>query len=202
MFLYKFAWGPIHVCIVGREGDVWESEEDEEGHSEMKKTGVKMKTETETGFEPSLLIQMKLINGQHLAYVVKDRFNTLTGQISGNNPDIEFFMPHIKKINLGGQGYTENKPEPVFKNTHGLSLETIKVQRAAILETIKDDMMLIYRGMREDDKTGRIKLLRKAFGTSSWTSLEEDFKQFPKEKLEAGLAIIRDIEEEKVCQET
>ena len=205
VFSSKFAWGPIHVCIVGREGDVWESEEDEEGHSEMKKTGVKMKTETETGFEPSLLIQMKLINGQHLAYVVKDRFNTLTGQISGNNPDIEFFMPHIKKINLGGQGYTENKPEPVFKNTHGLSLETIKVQRAAILETVKDDMMLIYPGMTADDKTGRIKLLRKAFGTSSWTSLEEDFKQFPKEKLEAGLAIIKALqpkEEEKVCQET
>jgi len=114
-------------------------------------------------------------------------------------------MPHIKRINLGGQGYTENKPEPVFKNTYGLSLETIKVQRAAILETIKDDMMLLYPGMTADDKTGRIKLMRKAFGTSSWTSLEEDYKQFPKEKLEAGLAIIKALqpkEEETVCQET
>lgn len=205
VFSSKFAWEPVHACIVGREGDVWESEDDEEGHSEMKKTGVKMKTETETGFEPSLLVNMKLLNGQHLAYVVKDRFNKLTGQISGNNPDIEFFMPHIQMLNIGGKGYSENNPGPVFKNTTGLSLETIKVQRAAILETVKDDMMLIHPGMTADEKTGRIKLLRKAFGTSSWTSLEEDFKQFPKEKLEAGSAIIKALlpkEEEKACQET
>lgn len=201
VFSSKFAWDPTHACIIGREGDVWETEEDEEGHSEMRKTGVKMKTETETGFEPSLLIQMRLINGQHLAYVIKDRFNKLTGQVSGNNPDIEFFMPHIMALDLGGSGYSENKPGPVFKNDHGLSLETIKVQRAAVLETVKDDMMLIYPGMTADDKTGRIKLLRKAFGTSSWTSLEADFKKYPLEALQAGLDIIQSLPKEEPCQE-
>lgn len=202
VFSSKFAWEPVHACIVGREGDVWESVDDDEGNSEMKKTGVKMKTETETGFEPSLLINMKLINSKHYVYIIKDRFDVLTCKTSEAEPDIEFFRPHIEMLNLKGSGYKENKPEPVFKNVPGPNYETIKSQRAVILESIKDDMLLIYPGMTADEKKARVVLLRKAFGTSSWTSLEEDFKQFPIEKLEAGRTIIQNIQEGSKCQET
>ena len=205
VFSSKFAWDATHLCMSGREGDVWESIEDDEGNSEMKKTGVKMKTETETGFEPSLLVQMKLVNGKHYAHVVKDRFDILTGKTSDAEPDIEFFRPHIEMLNLTGGGYSENKPEPVFKNIPGPNYETIKAQRAAILETIKDDIMLKHPGQTAEEKKQKILLLRKAFGTSSWTDLEENFKKYPLEKLEQGRIIIiteQFIEEvEKSCPE-
>lgn len=203
VFSSKFAWDPTHLCICGREGDIWESVDDEEGNSEMKKTGVKMKTETETGFEPSLLIQMKLLNGKHYAHVVKDRFDSLTGKTSEAEPDIKFFRPHIEMLNLDGPGFKENKPEPVFKNIPGPNYETIKAQRAALMESIKDDIMLIYPGQTAEEKKQKILLLRKAFGTSSWTDLEENFKKYPQEKLEAGRIIIStEKEEDKTCQET
>lgn len=201
VFSAKFAWEPVHSCIVGREGDVWETVDDDEGVGEMKKTGVKMKTETETGFEPSLLVQMKSINSKHYAYVMKDRFDILTFKTSEAEPDIEFFRPHIKMLNLGGVGYKENKPEPVFKNIPGPNYETIKAQRAALLESIKDDIMLIHPGQTAEEKKQKILLLRKAFGTSSWTDLEENFKKYPTEKLEEGRKIITNNQEDKQCQE-
>ena len=148
---------------------------------------------------------MKLVNGKHYAHVVKDRFDILTGKTSDAEPDIEFFRPHIEMLNLTGGGYSENKPEPVFKNIPGPNYETIKAQRAAILETIKDDIMLKHPGQTAEEKKQKILLLRKAFGTSSWTDLEENFKKYPLEKLEQGRIIIiteQFIEEvEKSCPE-
>lgn len=203
VFSSKYAWDPVHWCINGREGDVWDEEKDELGNEKLVKSGVKMKTETETGYEPSLLVQMRLTETtRHQAFVVGDRFNILTGKLSGDNPDIEFFRPHIEMLDLTGKGVQENKAEPVFKNAIGPNYETIKSQRTAILESIKDDILLLYPGMTANDKKVRIILLRKAFGTSSWTALEEDFRQFPIEKLEAGRTIIQDTKEESKCQET
>ncbi|GAF98810.1 unnamed protein product, partial [marine sediment metagenome] len=59
-FTESYCYDPYHCCMCGREGDRWDTVEDDEGNSEMQKVGVKMKTETETGFEPSLLLNMKL----------------------------------------------------------------------------------------------------------------------------------------------
>ena len=192
VFSSKFAWEPVHSCIVGREGDVWETVDDDEGVGEMKKTGVKMKTETETGFEPSLLVQMKSINSKHYAYVMKDRFDILTFKTSDPEPDIEFFRPHIKMLNLKGSGYTENKPEPVFRNAPGPNYETIKMKRSAILESIKDDILLIYPGQTTEEKKAKVKLLRDVFGTSSWIELEGDMKNHTIDKLEEGRVVLQE----------
>lgn len=186
VFSSKFAWDPVHWCIAGREGDVWDEEEDEEGKAQLKKTGVKMKTETETGYEPSLLVQMRLVGNKHLAFVVKDRFGAMTGQLSKSDPDIDFFLPHILKLNLKGKGTVQSISEPVFKNIPGPNYETIKAQRAAMLENIKDDIMLLYPGQTAEEKKNRVLLLRKVFGSSSWTELEENIKKFSIEKLEEG----------------
>jgi hypothetical protein len=185
-FSEAYCYDPVHWCMNGREGDRWETVTDDEGNDEMKKTGVKMKTETETGYEPSLLVQMRLVNNEHRAFVVKDRFDVLTGQESKNNPDIEFFMPHIKLLNLGGVGMVGSVAKPVFTQGSGPSYETLKARREGLLENIKDDIVLIVPGMAAADKAAKIKLLRDAFGTSSWTELEADDRKFPAEVLKAG----------------
>ena len=185
-FSEKFVYSPCHFCIVGREGDVWETVEDDEGKEEMKKTGVKMKTESEFGYEPSLLVQMRLQNNNHIAFVPKDRFDVLTGKFSENNPDISFFKPHIDMLNLGGKHTEKSDGKKVFNAGSGPNYETIKAQRAAVLENIKDDILLVYPGQTAAEKKAKVEALRSAFGTSAWTELEEDNKKHPIEALKAG----------------
>src|SRR3972149_3091524 len=87
----KTRWAPwtewdlnsaIHVGVCGRAGDIWSREENEEtGKMQSVKTGVKMKTEGEFGFEPSLLVLMEAVQTDkgprriiHRATVMGDRF--------------------------------------------------------------------------------------------------------------------------------
>lgn len=73
---------PIHVFIVGRQGN--EFEEDEET-GETKKVGVKMKAEGETPYEPHILIRMESEKGKDgsaviTAFAEKDRTGILAGR--------------------------------------------------------------------------------------------------------------------------
>jgi len=206
-FTELFAYSPIHFCINGREGDVWESVTDEEGNTKQEKTGVKMKTESECGYEPSILIQMKtadtsnkIIKQGHFAFCVKDRFNKLTGKISNDKPDIDFFRPHIEMLDLKGSTIERTEGKKIFSVGEGMSFETIKARRQAILENIKDDIMLAYPGQTADEKKSRIALLRNAFGTSSSTDLEENFKKYTIEILEEGREKIKILLSEREPQ--
>jgi hypothetical protein len=192
-FSEKYVFSPVHFCICGREGDMWDMVTDEEGNEEMRKTGVKMKTEGEFGHEPSLLVQMRIADTTtektktgHFAYVTKDRSDQLTGLISGNNPDIEFFMPHILKLNIGGVNVTKSDGKKIFNAGTGPNWETIRARRKAILESIKDDLVLSFPGRTTEENKGKVEALRAAFGTSAWTELEEDEKKWPLESLESG----------------
>jgi hypothetical protein len=186
-FSELFVYSPLHIVILGREGDVWESVTDEEGKEEMKKTGVKMKTESELGYEPSLLVQMRLEDTRHIAFVAKDRFNILTGITSKNNPDIEFFKPHIEMLNLGGKGQQKNAGKPIFEKGQGANWETIKAQREAILESIKDDLVLAFPGRSDEMQKAKILMIRKVFGKdASWSALEGDDKKYPIDALKDG----------------
>jgi hypothetical protein len=185
-FSEKFVYSPIHICICGREGDVWETVTDDEGKEEIKKTGVKMKTESEFGYEPSLLVQMRLEGDKHIAFVSKDRFDFITGKLSGDKPDIEFFRPHIAALNIGGKPSEKSEGKKVFEAGEGPNWETIKAQRAGVLENIKDDLTLVYPGRTAEENKAKIEALRAAFGTSAWSEMEEDEKKYPLHILKQG----------------
>lgn len=195
-FSEKFVLSPIHFCICGREGDVWETVQDDEGNEELRKTGVKMKTENEFGYEPSLLIRMHQEFDKHLAFVAKDRFDLLTCKISEDKPDIDFFRPHIEALNIGGKITEKSEGKKIFDTGSGPNWETIQQRRAAILENIKDDITLIYSARSDIDKKNRIELLRKIFNTSSWKELENNDKKFPEETLKKGRAKIQQMSKE------
>src|SRR5262249_27529377 len=80
---------PLHVIICGRAGWEYESQDrdDGSGKKEQVKSGIKMKTESEFGFEPSLLVEMQReqdIDGDHRivrnAIVLGDRFSVIDGK--------------------------------------------------------------------------------------------------------------------------
>lgn len=191
-FSEKFTFCPAHLCICGREGDVWETVTDEEGKEEMQKTGVKMKTESEFGFEPSLLVQMKFEFNQHKAFVVKDRFDFITGKTSEDKPDIDFFLPHISAINIGGKYAEKSEGKKVFNQGSGANWETIQKRREAILENIKDTITLMFPGRTDAMQQSKIKLIREVFGdNASWSEIENDSTKYPIEVLENARETIK-----------
>ncbi len=195
-FTEAYCFDPVHWCMCGREGDVWEDVEQEDGDkAELTKTGYKMKTETETGYEPGLLLRMKLVTARspqypetgHFLIVVKDRWDSMkAGQQSKANPDIEFCRPYINRLALGGKSPALSKSPPVFNKGSGPNWETVQARRAGVLDNIKDDIVLAYPGMDAESKKIKIELLRATFGTSSWDEMTGDHARFTPEKLEAG----------------
>ncbi len=71
---------PFHVLICGRQGNEFGENED----GELKKTGVKMKSEGETAYEPHVLLRMETVrtDGLETIYAVpeKDRSGVLAGR--------------------------------------------------------------------------------------------------------------------------
>ena len=204
-FADAFRYDPVHWAICGREGDNWTTVTDDEGNDELRKDGEKMKTETETGYEPSLLVQMRTHDDPrwtpnskasvvlHEAIVRKDRFDVLTGQV-GIDPDIEFFRPHIDLLLLGGQqAAPSGDATPVFEPGGGANYRTIKARRDGLLENIKDDLLLAWPGQTAADKKAKVEALRRTFGTSSWTDLTDNDKEYSLDALVDGREILAGI---------
>ncbi len=196
-FADKFKFAAAHLCYCGRAGVDWVTEKDEEGQEQSKVRGTKMKCEGETAYETSLLVEMvrepnpeyaqKKTTRQwlHQAQVVKDRSDRLTGK-AANDPDIEFFRPHIEFLMGGTHMAPTDKPAATFEKGTGKNWETIKRERQVILDEIKDDIVSALPGQSAAEKKAKVDLVRGAFGTSSWTALESDEKTYPVETLLEG----------------
>ncbi len=124
----------LHIILCGRASNVFEdvedSDDDGNGKSNWKavKVGTKMATETETGYEPSLLIEMQKLylqdGGKYVrrASVIKDRFGVIDSKDFDFGPEdkegyvFSCFLPHISLLNLGG----DHVGIDVTKNSEGL----------------------------------------------------------------------------------
>jgi AAA domain len=106
-FTDLFVNSKLHIIMCGRAGYEFEDYKDDNGKRQIEKVGTKMKTEGETGFEPSLLVLMEQVEDlrtgkvKHRATVQKDRSTLLDGE-QIDNPDFKDFLPHIERLNLGG----------------------------------------------------------------------------------------------------
>ena len=186
----------LHIIMCGRAGDETEQYTDENGKRQFEKVGVKMKTETDTGFEPDLLVLMERdmdLRSKHVAHVarvVKDRsmlldskdFTFASYDIEGNGLPIPVlvkqtfgaFLPHINCLNLGGAH--------VGVSITGDSQHIIKterrdwapVQRRIVLDEIKDVLTMHVPGQTTADKQRRVVLLKTHF-SAGWVEIEETF---------------------------
>lgn len=186
----------LHIVMAGRAGDETEQYTDDNGKRQFEKVGVKMKTETDTGFEPDLLILMErdmdLRSKQvaHVARVVKDRSMLLDGKdftfasydLDGNNLPIPVlvkqtfaaFMPHINCLNLGG---THVGVSVTGDSQHIIKTERrdwAPVQRRIVLDEIKDLLTMHVPGQTTADKQRRVTLMKTHF-SAGWVEIEETF---------------------------
>ena len=193
----------LHVIICGRAGYEWDFEEREDGSGkDLVKTGIKMKTEAEFGFEPSLLVQMERVQQRdedtnklskiftHRATVIGDRFAVLDGSAC-DDPDFSFFLPHVKMLVPGAHAPidTEKKTDLGIGEDGEDQYHRDRRQRTILIEEIEGELLRAWPGQTKEDKTCKANAIEKAFGTRSWTKVEG----LDKEKLQAGLKEIREM---------
>lgn len=200
--------GPMHMIVCGRAGFIWKKEMDEEtGELELTQGGVKMKVETEFGFEPNLLVLMehaeeidrdnvrRLVNR---ATVLKDKFDQINGKTC-DNPDFEFFRPVIERLVPGSHNPIdmETKADGLPINEMGnVRWREEKRTRVVLCEEISGLLTKHAPSQTAADKTKRLDLMKEHFGTRSWSRIEG----MPSTALQSGLAKLRTALGEEASQ--
>jgi hypothetical protein len=215
---------PLHMLMCGRLGYVWDRQEDQNGskvNGELVKLGTKMKSESEAGYEPSLLIEMEGIQDSslrikksrakrgtitHHAYVLKDRWRALNGH-TFQWPDLneykvgdwkkvfDKFLPHFSKLAIGKQQRAVNgaRTSVALFDGNGDSAYHQRVRRVHItLEEIEGTLVTLWPGQDAKSKELKRVAIETLFGTRSWTAVES--KRL--EDLEVGLAVLRVFEDQ------
>lgn len=186
---------PVHVIICGRAGFDYDFRENEEtGRNQLVKTGIKMKTESEFGFEPCLLIEMERIQevpetgGRriiHRATVLKDKFGVIQGH-QADDPGFDFFKPHIELLTPGVNDPVDTEARSdVPIDEDGWPKE--RRQRTILCEEIKGEITDRYPGQTTKEKKAKGDVLFRHFGTRSWTKVES----LDSDKLRQGLEAIK-----------
>ncbi len=186
-FSEKYTSYPLHIIMCGRSSNIFEDIEDEEekqdtGKKSMKavKVGTKMKTESEAGYEPSLLCELEKVylkeGGKYIRrlHVIKDRFDVIDSK-DFDNPTFENILPHVKLLNIGG----DHKPLEQIQGDEGLfdsngDSERFRMQRRVTiaLETIENNLVALFPSTGGADKQAKILTLKELAGTSSWTEIQ------------------------------
>lgn len=208
----------LHVIVCGRAGYEFDFERNEEtGQRDLVKTGVKMKTETEFGFEPSLLVQMEQLQelpehrrkGKTVVKiqptVIGDRFSVIAGQQALWTPpntdkpkELEaackavftFFEPHLRRLKPGASSTIDTAVKSdlgVDENGDG-DWQRERRERAILAEEIQGEIAHAYPGQTAAEKKAKADLLFLTFGTRSWTKVSESTSS---PELRRGLAEIR-----------
>lgn len=189
----RFIDSRLHVIVAGRSADKWEETVDpEDGAKELKKVGTKMRVEGQFAYEPSLLVEMEAVQttakvgGQMVrrAFIKKDRFDIMDGQFY-ENPTFDTFMPHISRLNLGGEhkAFEEGRDSTAMFTRNDLG-ERKQTQKEITLEKIQNEIKKLYPGQTKDDQLAKIALLEELFGSNSWTEISTYYSN---EKLADGL---------------
>lgn len=183
MFTNRFINSKLHIIMCGRAGDDLEQYTDEIGKRQLEKVGVKMKGEAETGFEPSLLIEMKLMERNNreqtgrkrtfvnMATVVKDRWDVINGD-EIDNPDFIDFLPHVSRLALGGEhvGVRDTGDSQSILKTEPRDWQP--VQRRIVIDETKDLLVMHVPGQTAVEKQRKVTLLKMHFN-ASWVEIEE-----------------------------
>lgn len=181
-FSDRYVNSACHIIMCGRAGYEYDTEVNDRGKKEQVKSGVKMKAESETGFEPSLLVLMEremdvsTNKVTRVAYVLKERFAVIDGK-SFPNPTFDTFRPHIERLNLGGTQLgvdTMRTSDHMFSPGDGdIAWRHEQKQKEIALDEIKEEINR-YCGYGQDaaTKAQKAELLEKAAGTRAWARVE------------------------------
>lgn len=181
-FTDLFVNSRLHIVMCGRQGYEYDFMERDDGKKELVKTGVKMKAEGETGFEPSILIAMEQVHEMaqgevvrvtRVAKILKDRSTRLDGK-EIVNPKFADFLPHIDCLNLGGEhaaiGATDNRE--IFADDGTPKWERDRNEKKIVLDEIVEVLGKHHSGSSQAAKDERASLAEEFFGTRSWERIQ------------------------------
>jgi hypothetical protein len=181
-----------------------------------------MKSESEAGYEPSLLIEMEGIQADaarqkrtrakqgsivHHAYVIKDRWRTLNGRtftfkdmneykVGGYKPVFDAFKPHFDKLAIGKteqRAVDRSRTSETLFDSQGDTAHQMRARRVQIvLEEIEGTLVALWPG--QDAKTKELKrvAIETLFETRSWTAVSS----LPLERLELALRAFKSFEDQ------
>lgn len=179
-FTDAFVNSQAHVIMCGRAGYEYDFFENDSGKKELEKTGIKMKAETETGYEPSILVlmekhmEMENKTTYRTATILKDRANIIDGKIF-RNPSFDDFMPHVQFLNLGGKQIgvdTSRTSKGMISPDSRSEWQRAKQEVEIVLEEIQAVMVRHYPSSSKEDRIAKIDLLKEFFDTTSWKRVE------------------------------
>lgn len=183
-FTDEYVNGASHLIMCGRQGYEYDFFKDDDGKQQLQKTAVKMKAEGETGYEPSLLIVMErhqILNESgsiddvyRTAYILKDRADVIDGKVF-KNPSFKDFLPHIEKLNLGGEHVgvdTSRTSENAVRIETSESYRLDQQRREIVLEEVTELLKKHYPSQSSIDKATRMDLIEEFFRTRSWKKVE------------------------------
>jgi hypothetical protein len=194
-FSDPFVRDKYHAIMCGRAGFEYTDEKDDEGKRQIYKSGVKMKVEGETAYEPDMLIMMERfesvlgINKEvwREATIIKDRSALIDGK-TFKNPTFEHFAPAVdylldNAVERAEQHETENhfdtdEEQRAFSKRRDIALETLE---ATTIE-------LGLSGTSQAAKQAKVEAFKAAFGTASWTQIQG----LHPDKLDEGTARLRE----------
>ena len=196
-FMDAFLTSRAHLILCGRAAFDYDFTENEAGESELRKSGVKIVAEKETGYESSLLVEMERIQKRdshmaasaitHRAVVLGDRFGALDGK-SIDDPDYTFFAPHVAMLAPQRHAAPDVEAHPNLTNEEGEAKEAARRrEREIVLEEIEHELVKRWPGQTKDEKLAKAQIVERVFGTGSWkavTIMDID-------KLRAGLDLMR-----------
>jgi hypothetical protein len=194
----------MHVLVCGRAGWEYEYAKNEETQKmEVHKAGIKMRVESQFGFEPSLVMEMQgvqrsALSGDladhgllHRCYILKDRSQKLEG-CEFDNPTYKDFKPFTETLNPAKPSSpvdTESSSAEMLDDpdrSRGKRIEQAKI----LLEEIKNEFIRNNLGGRSKEEVKkRNAILRDCFGTDAWSAIEG----MDLEALRGGLQKMRDF---------
>lgn len=203
MFADPFVRSRVHILMTGRAGFTYGRETNEEtGRKELVQTGVKMRVEGETAYEPDLLFEMQRIEVMdpktqkrtvhREAVILKDRSTILDGKTLGPNPTYETFEPVVEFL------LSDTKPPAPASTASDQDLvertseeQARKRDRTVLLEEIEAIFKEAAPGRSAEEKQWIVAAMRECFGSPSWTKVTMlDLDTLKKGKL--ALEIMRD----------
>ena len=174
-----------HIILCGRAGYEYDFVENEDGKKDLHKTGIKMKAETEMGYEPSLLVLMEREMDMQskrvfrVGHVLKERYGVIDGKALSDEktggPTFAQFLPHIERLNLGGAQLgvdLSRTSDEMFADDGSTRWQYEKQQKTIALDEIREEMIKMHPGQSAADKKAKGDSLEEAFGTRSWEKVE------------------------------
>lgn len=198
-FSDPFVCDPYHCVFTGRAAYEYENEKNQEtGKREIYKSGIKMKVEAETAYEPDLLFLMERFeevltekkNVWREATVLKDRSTLIDGK-TFKNPTYDDFAPAIEYVlaNPKNAPSRAERDAGVLVATEEDKREWAR-RRAILLETIEATLVKAWAGRDKASIKAKTEALEAAYGTPSWTKIST---QLSLDTLQAGLRTLETL---------